>query len=87
MTTGDLLVRVAGFPRSLGSPSLSFILPGSSSGDLEAVVEFLDLLISGRGKSAQLSSLTLVQTLSCKDKFSHSSVAHHGVDHALEFFG
>lgn len=87
MTASDLLVRVRGLPGTLRSPTLSRLIPGSSSSDLKSVVESLNLSVLGWGESAELSSSILVHTLSGEDKLLHSSVAHHGVNHALEFFG
>lgn len=85
MTTVDLLVGVGRFPGSLGSPALTRFLPFSSPSDLEASVELLDLSVPTGGDFGEPSSSILIQTLSGEDKFSHSSVAHHGVNHALEF--
>lgn len=52
-----------------------------------ASVDLLDCFVLGGWESAKLSSSTLIEAFSGKDKLSHSSVGHHGVDHALEFIG
>lgn len=87
VSSGDLLVRVGRFVGSLGSPSVSGLLVRTSLSDFLASVDLLDSPVLCRWESAKLSSSTLIDSLTGEDEFSHGSVGHHGVNHALEFLG
>jgi hypothetical protein len=87
LSSSDNLVGVGSLPRSLSRASVSRWLVRTSLGNFLASLDFLNMSVLGRWKSAKLSSSTLVDTLTGKDEFSHGSVGHHGVDHALEFLG
>ena len=57
-------------------------------GSLGTTLDILDVLVLSWGKSAESSSFNVVGRINfTEDKLSHGSVAHHGVDHALELRG
>lgn len=69
-------------------PSIFSFGPGISFGDLLTSIDFLGFSVAGWGQSGEPSSLQWrIGCVSGENELSHGSVAHHSINHTLEFWG